>query len=676
MKSNVSHKTYLHLLIIALFGFLVYSNTFHAHFELDDDVYIIQNAAIKDFSYFLEPSKVMDLTDIGINFRYAFITRIVGYFTFALNYYLHGLDVTGYHVFNLIIHIINGLLVYVLVRLIFQTPFFEDVMPEHDSFSLLTPGVFALCSALIFVSHPVQTEAVTYISQRFASLSTLFYLLSIVTYMRTRLSGTVSVKYSLYAISLISAVMAMLVKEISFTLPVMIALFEIFFFRGTSRKRALLLFPFALTMLVIPAAILTAQGSLSIGNLNETMKAMASEPALSRPEYLFTQFRVIVTYLRLLFLPVNQNLDYDYPFYHTFFTPKVFLSFLLLLLIFLSGVYCLYRSIRKETEKRHYLRLISLGIFWFFITISVESSIIPIQDVIFEHRLYLPSVGFIIAIMASVAMMVRRAGSRTAARGAVAGIVCAACVLGGAAYARNSVWKTNISLWQDVVKKSPSKARPHYNLGVAYTAQGRTEDAVKEFRAAIQAKPDYFEAHYNLAKAYTREGRIADAIKEFLAVIQINPDHVDAHYNLGIAYSKEGDIENAIREYRIATAIDPAYFKARNNLANAYLSLGRTKDAIREYMRAIQIDSGHALVHYNLGLAYAEEDRPADAIREFLAAIQLAPGFYQAHYDLGVSYRMQGRTEEAVKEFQTTLDLYPNHTDAKKQLEDITGMIE
>lgn len=676
MKKDFSHKTSIHLLIIAVFGFLIYSNTFHAHFELDDDVYIIQNSAIKDMSYFLEPLKVLGLTDIGINFRYAFITRIVGYFTFALNYHFHGLDVTGYHVFNILVHIINSLLVYLLIRLIFRTPFFLDTVPEHSAHTLLAPGVFALCSALIFAGHPVQTQAVTYISQRFASLSALFYLLSIVAYIRTRLSGAASVKYIFYAISFISAVTAMLVKEISFTLPVMIALFEIFFFRGKYRKRILLLFPFAITMFVIPAALLTAQGAFSIGDIRQSMNTLASAPSIGRMDYLFTQFRVIVTYLRLLLFPVNQNLDYDYPVFHSFFAPQVLFSFLLLLFIFLSGVYCFYRSQRQKTEAGYYLRLMSLGIFWFFITISIESSIIPIQDVIFEHRLYLPSVGFIIAIMASVAMMVRRAGSRTAARGAVAGIVCASCVLGGVAYSRNSVWKTNISLWQDVVEKSPSKGRPHYNLGVAYTAQGRTEDAVKEFRAAIQAKPDYFEAHYNLAKAFTRQGRMEDAIREFQAAIRINPGSADGHYNLGIAYARQGRMSDAVGEYHIAIALEPDNFKAHNNLANAYLSLGRTKDAISEYVRAIQIDPGYALVHYNLGLAYAGEDRPADAIQEFLAAIQLDPGFYQAHYDLGVSYRMQGRTEEAVREFQTTLRLYPDHADAKKQLEDITGMIE
>jgi len=675
MNNIFSQKTYLHLLIIAVLGFLIYSNTLHAHFELDDDVYIIQNAAIKDLGYFLEPSRVMGLTDIAINFRYAFITRIVGYFTFALNYYFHGLDVTGYHAVNILIHIINGILVYFLIRLIFQTPFFSEGGPEVHSSPLLTPNIFALCSALIFICHPVQTQAVTYITQRFASLATLFFLLSIISYMKSRLSGAAPARYGLYALSFLSAVAAMLVKEISFTLPVMIAVIEIFFFQGNPARRVLRLAPLALTMLVIPAALLTAQGSFSIAALSKSMKTLASGPALSRTDYLFTQFRVIATYIRLLFLPAGQNLDYDYPVYHSFSTPPVLFSFLFLLLIVSLGIYFLFRS-KDGGRRNRSLRIISLGIFWFFVTISVESSIIPIQDVIFEHRLYLPSVGFTAAFMGAVAMAVQRLKKRAASRAAAAAVAVAVLVLSGASYARNSVWKTNISLWQDVVKKSPSKARPHYNLAVAYTTQGRDDEAVREFQAAIRVNPRYFEARYNLAKAYTRQGRISDAIKEFQEAAEINPGDADVHYNLGLAYNRQGRVSEAIREYRFATALKPAYFRAHNNLANAYLSQGRIQEAITEYLAAIKIDPGYALVHYNLGLAYAAESRVADAVREFLTTIQLDPGFYQAHYSLGVAYRMQGRIDEAVRQFQTTLRLQPDHAEAKKELQDITGMIE
>ena len=140
---------------------------------------------------------------------------------------------------------------------------------------------------------------------------------------------------------------------------------------------------------------------------------MAGSADVSRWDYLNTQFRVIVTYIRLLFFPVNQNLDYDYPIYRTFFTPPVFLSFLFLLGIFCWGIYLLYRSYKSDQANRFWYRLIAFGIFWFFVTLSVESSIIPIQDVIYEHRLYLPSVGFFMAIMSGIVFIYVRLANRT-----------------------------------------------------------------------------------------------------------------------------------------------------------------------------------------------------------------------------------------------------------------------
>ena len=676
MKNDFSIKTYIHLLIIVILGFLIYSNTFHADFELDDEIYIVRNPAIKDFIYFADPLKVLELPNYTTDNKYAFLTRIAGYFTFALNHHLHGLDVTGYHVFNILIHIINALLVYFLIRLLFRTPFFSDIQSEENLTPLLTPSIFALCSALIFVSHPVQTQAVTYIYQRVTSLATLFFLLSICAYVKSRLSSAAPLKYSLYAISLISAVTAMLVKEISFTLPVIITLFELFFFQGTYGKRVLLLFPFALTMLVLPAVLLTAQGSFSIWDIDTSMNTLASFPDMPRMDYLFTQFRVIVTYIRLLFLPVNQNLDYNYPVYHSFFTPVVFFSFLFLLFLFTLGAYSLYRSKKKEVEERHYLRLISLGIFWFFITLSVESSIIPIKDVIFEHRIYLPSVGFIMAGMAAVTIAVCKIRNRAASRAIIAGIACAICVLSGAAYARNSVWKTNISVWEDNVRKSPSKARPHNNLGVAYDKKGRTDDAIRELLTAIEVDPAYGQSHNNLAIIYDREGRTDDAIRQYVLAIQINPKDEESHYNLGVAYDKKGLTDDAIRELLTAIQINPDYGQARNNLGIIYARMGRTEESIREFLTVKSIAPDSIKAYNNLGIVYGREGRTEEAIHEFLAAIQIDPDYADAHYNLGITYKKQGRFEEAMKEFQTVLRLKPDHAGAKNNLESIRGIIK
>src|SRR5512135_532513 len=180
---GVLNSPLFHLFLIGILGFLIYFNTFHSPFQWDEAVYL-DKPFIKDINYFFEPSRISEFADDGLKSRY------IGYLTFALNYRLHGFDVFGYHVVNLAIHLINAVLVYFLVLLTFRTPFFSSKQyavssTQSAAYSLL-PSAYsrfiALAVALLFVAHPIQTEAVTYVFQRFASLVSLFYLLSLVMY--------------------------------------------------------------------------------------------------------------------------------------------------------------------------------------------------------------------------------------------------------------------------------------------------------------------------------------------------------------------------------------------------------------------------------------------------------------------------------------------------------------
>ncbi len=456
------------VLMIVVIGFLVYSNTFRAPFVFDDESSIYKNIAIRDAGSFTKGAVS------GIFFN----SRIVGQMSFALNYAVNGLNVVGYHIVNLLIHLGSALFVYWLVVLTFRTPYFSGYVHQPADGFFDSRRFVALFTALLFVSHPVQTQAVTYIVQRYASLATLFYLLSLVMYIKSRLSESPKTRYAFYALSFVAAVLSMKTKEISFTLPVMIFLYEFMFFRGDIKKRLLYLVPLVLTMAIIPLSMVWGRGSLTDTGVIDKVIEGASLNIISRGDYLNTQFRVIVTYIRLLFLPINQNLDYDYPIYSTFFNPQVFLSFLFLLTVFVWGIYLVYSSFRPDKGERYWFRLFSFGIFWFFITLSVESSVIPIADVIFEHRLYLPSAGFFLAVMSGVMWMRGRFGKMAMIRKAVLPVmVIVVMCLSVTAYARNMVWQDEVTLWEDVVKKSPKKDRCIYNyhdsLGRAYIKDSR-----------------------------------------------------------------------------------------------------------------------------------------------------------------------------------------------------------
>jgi protein O-mannosyl-transferase len=255
------------------------------------------------------------------------------------------------------------------------------------------------------------------------------------------------------------------------------------------------LLPVLLTLIIVPISVLHSDKPLGelLSDMSEKTKVQTQ---ISRWEYLVTEMRVIVTYIRLIILPVNQNLDYDYPVYHSLFTPSVFLSFLFLLSIFGLGVYLLLRGMKNNppSPAAHY-RLIGFGILWFFITLSVESSIIPIVDVIFEHRLYLPLVGAFAGITTGVLIVAKRLRIEKIV---IPTLALMTLVFSGVTYARNTLWKTEISLWQDVVEKSPNKARPHNNLGFAYASQGQRDGAIAEYQTALRLKPDSYEARQHL----------------------------------------------------------------------------------------------------------------------------------------------------------------------------------
>ena len=247
-------KPVVHILIIVILGILIYSNTFNAPFVFDDTDSIVNNPAIRDVRHMIDPQNMYG-------------NRYVGFLTFALNYNMHGLNVVGYHIFNLFIHLLNALFVYWLIILTFRTPYVsaclqKDVLKTSDFYRWIP-----LFTALLFVSHPIQTQAVTYIVQRFASLATLFYLVSLVMYIKARGSDpSKRARYAFYAASIISAVLAMRTKEIAFTLPVMVFLYEFMFFRGDIKKRMLYLLLLLLTMFIIPLSMIVTQEWINRGN--------------------------------------------------------------------------------------------------------------------------------------------------------------------------------------------------------------------------------------------------------------------------------------------------------------------------------------------------------------------------------------------------------------------------
>jgi Flp pilus assembly protein TadD len=618
MVKKLFDKQYLTLILIALLGILTYSNTFTVPFQFDDDAYVVNNPLIRTFHYFAAPFDVAELDRLSpdsfpVSLRYAFLTRILGYLSFAVNYRLHGLDVVGFHIFNLVLHLANASLLFLILRATLN----RGSLPSGET----RPGAsftraISVIVPLIFVVHPIQTHAVTYITSRFVLLASFFFLLSLFLYIKAVLSTSPRARYPFYASALLSAVAAMLTKEFTFTLPFIIAFYDMTFITATLRERIKRLAPLSLTLLLIPTLIFLQQKSFNV--LDSTMRTItaADVSKITRGDYLLTQFRVMTTYLRLLFFPVNQNLDYDFPVYHSLFAAPVFFSLLLLLALLGLAIYLFYRSAfsvqrsafnNQSPVTRHpspvtEYRLIAFGIVWFFITLSIESSIIPLGELIAEYRLYLPSIGIITAFTALVHLAIRKFSTSAQLKGRLfAGLFSAAImVLAVTAHARNGVWKDEISLWEDAALKSPARLRPHQNLGTYYSMKGRLEDARSELLIAIKLDPGNFELHNNLGIVYRKMGDFNNAVHEYTVALQLMPDDPMARYNLGNVFLAQGNYPEAIKRYGECLRIIPDYDELHNNLGIAFEKTGRFKEAIMEFEQALRLNPRNLNAKNNL----------------------------------------------------------------------------
>jgi len=277
------------------------------------------------------------------------------------------------------------------------------------------------------------------------------------------------------------------------------------------------------------------------------------------------------------------------------------------------------------------LRLISFGIIWFFIALLVESSIIPIGNVIFEHRVYLPMVGFSLFFSVLLAAFITDNKKYMV----VFGIVV--LTLGFLTYQRNTVWQTEITLWSDVSKKSPFKPRPANSLGYAYLEDGKLDKALNQFNRALTLAPHYVDALNNRGRTFARMGEYRKALQDYSRSIELNPFYIKAYNNRGNILSYQGENDSAIVDFSNALFLEPDF-------AEAYI---------------------------NRGLVYEKQRKYELALNDFNKAIDLNPNISEAYNNRGILYIKTGKTEQAVSDFKKAIQLKPSFTTAIRNLNHI-----
>ena len=625
-------------LCFAILGFLLYSNTFDSPFVFDDNPRIIENQSIR-----ITELSAANLIESAFG-KQSPKTRPVGNVTFALNYYFHQYNVEGYHLVNIVIHILAGIFLFIFIQTTLNLP---SLKTEVDHTFMV-----AFFTALLWLVHPIQTQSVTYIVQRMNSMAALFYILAFWLYVKGRLAAQPGRKWGWFGSAALAWIFALGSKQNAATLPFFVFLYEWYFFQDLSPKwfKSSLKYIIAIVIMVAAAAFLYL-GTDPLEKISKLRDFSHGEFTLA--ERALTQTRVVVYYLSLIFFPhpARLNLDHDFPLSHSLFNPPT----TLLALILIIGLIALAIYLSKRE------RLISFCILWFFGNLVIESSVIPLA-IIFEHRTYLPSM---LLFLIPITLGYRHIKFRGLKIGLLSMVVVIFAVW---TYQRNQVWENELTLWTDCVKKSPHKARPHLNVGLAISKRGKILEAEKQYRQAVRLDPDYALAHFNLASVLQKQGKNAEAVKHFTAAIQIRPAYAEAHNNLGMIFLKQGKTNDAIKQIQQALRFNPNHAKAHNNLGIALEKQGNINEAIDHFRLALEISPDLAEAQLNLGAALAKQGEIDQAIRHFTMVLRSDPNRAEAHNGLGALLIKNGKIEAAISHFREALRIKPDYISARNNL--------
>jgi Tfp pilus assembly protein PilF len=547
---------------------LVYSNTLDVPFYFDDHRNIAKNEHIR-------------LTRLSLNnliaaaFDSPLSQRPIANITFALNHYIHGNDLAGYHVVNILIHVTNGILVYLLVLSILSTPAMGHAYKPQS-----VP--IALVGALIWLLHPIQTQSVTYVVQRMNSLATLFYLSSLLLFAKARQTDSPGKAWAWIGGCVIAGILALATKEIAATLPFFILLYEWYFVQDLDTswlKRRLPHILAVLGLIVFVTFLFTGPNPLvhvlaSYGKRDFTLM-----------ERVLTQTRVILNYISLLAFPHPSRLTL---LHEVHLSSSLISPMTTLFSVFsISGLLVLGIITTKQA------RLVSFGILFFFGNLLIESSIIGLE-IMFEHRTYLPSVGFTLSVTVILFRLISSKGIRIPVFASVL------VLLSIGTFKQNQLWGNPALLLENAVRKYPTNARAYNNLANVYVHKGDYKRALENAKKALALNSELIAARVNMGVILARLGELEKAVTHYQTALELAPNFVGAHYNLANVWARLGNPSKAARHYSLALELEPKDPDIHNNLGIVLARMGKTTEAVAHFQKALDIQPNFEAAKMNL----------------------------------------------------------------------------
>lgn len=666
----------------------IYGRSLHAPLIFDDFESLSDNPTIRS----LNPARIFRPPNNS-----AMTGRPLVNATFALQYVLHGERVWAYRLVNIALHLGGGLLVLGIVR---------RTLGRMGGGGPIRNVVLAGIVALAWLAHPLNTEAVIYVTQRTELMVAFFFLLTLYAAIRAW-DAPGRIGWALAAIA--ACCLGMASKEVMVGAPLLIWLYDRTFVGGgflAALRRSKLLYAgifasWALLALVVLAGHRDASTGLGHG--------------VSAFDYLLTQGPVILWYLRLSIWP--HPLTIAYPIRLVPLAEAWPYAAAVLALLVMAAV-----LIWKRSPAGFVAAL-------FFVVLAPTSSVLPIMsEIVAERRMYLPLAGLVALVVIGADRLIgralrRRCGAAGAApcRGFVAPAVIGLAmvvVLAVAARSRARDYRSSVSIWEDAARKSPTSLTAVQNLGIAYTDAKRYDEALEYFqkarelsrdkdwriyrslailwlrldkpdkaeqaaKAASLLRPDESEPYSLLGEVAVQRGRYADAALHFREALRRNPGSPKLLNSLGAAIFSDAiggampefapapaatrpndRVEEAIRCYRQALAIQPDLADAHNNLATALAVEGKLDEARQHFERALQINPAFVDAHLGLGAVLATRGNYVEAIGHFRHAVSLQPHLFTGYLQLGEAYLRVGRTAAAADAFRQAINEEPSNARA------------
>ena len=613
-------------------------------------------------------SKKFDIRFANPFSTWTYNRRWMGEWLNRLNFEIGRFDPFYYRLTNLLVHLLSGILLFFLIlegcRHLKKTNFLSrHALP------------IAFTTMALFLLHPVQTQAVSYVIQaRLEGLATLFVLAALLTFLKAFQTGNSILKYLLATISIFIGFASCGTKEITIVTPLLALLLDWFFLAEEKwvglKTRLWFHIVFSAVIFGMYLHYLSPQYVSDIATLKVTTtnnRGNIITPHahdLIKPfQFLISEFKVVLHYLVMFLWPLSISVEYDWKLSENFFSPNSFFPFLILATLFAFAIYSL---LKKKYS------FFGFGMIWFFIAIAPRCSLIPSPELICDYKTYLASPGWLFILAIAISFIFNFVLTHIkniptwfySNQTQLALTIILLLPIGYSSMNRNVVWSSSIEFWSDITKKAPLKARGHNNLGVALSEAGKFDKAIPRYLEAIRLDRFYSDPFSNLAVAYSVKGEIDKAIAALKQAIRIFPHYPEAYNNLGTLMLKKKDYDSAEKILNIALKLRPYYGKAFYNLGRLYAEKNDDEKSWYYFKKATEGDLDTAEGFFTLGQVSLKLKKYEEAIKAFETSmirestsseIQRS----QALFNLGNAYFLNKQYEKAQLTFQALRRAYP-----------------